>query len=222
MGEKGAVVSKQQLSDEFLDGFRACEETPKVEETAFCSETDVDAVWQVVVCLTEHDAEEDGEQCEGQNASLLDVVGDEEAALQRPIVLHLTLLTFMQLVGDGEKFGGQLRCARIFHSPSQLTVSKALVRSTKAAYRPMFCSLHFSCICLSTKIVSVVPLLDLNLHWLSCVFLCYRQDQPIQQDASQDFACNGEQSDASVVLTVLFFALVFVQRDTDCIPEVLP
>ena len=48
MSEKGAVVSKQQLSDEVLDGFRACEETPKVEETAFCSETDVDAVWQVL------------------------------------------------------------------------------------------------------------------------------------------------------------------------------
>ena len=56
MGEKGAVVSKQQLSDEFLDDFRACEETPKVEETAFCSETDVDAVWQVLFCLTEYDA----------------------------------------------------------------------------------------------------------------------------------------------------------------------
>ena len=44
MSEKGAVVSKQQLSDEFLDSFRAYEETPKVEETAVCSETDVDAV----------------------------------------------------------------------------------------------------------------------------------------------------------------------------------
>ena len=41
MGEMGAVVSKQQLSEEFLDGFRACEETPKVEETTLCSETDV-------------------------------------------------------------------------------------------------------------------------------------------------------------------------------------
>ena len=40
MGENGAVVSKQQLSDEFLNGFRACEETPKVTETAVCSETD--------------------------------------------------------------------------------------------------------------------------------------------------------------------------------------
>ena len=46
MGEKGAVVSKQQLSDEFLNGFYACKETPKAEETAVCSETDVDAVWQ--------------------------------------------------------------------------------------------------------------------------------------------------------------------------------
>ena len=103
MGEKGAVVSKQQLSDEFVDGFRACEETPKVEETAVYSETDVDSVWQVLFCLTEHDAEEDGEQCGGQNASLLDAVGDGEAAQQRSIVFHLTLLTFMELAEDGEK-----------------------------------------------------------------------------------------------------------------------
>ena len=39
MNEKSAIVSKQQLSD-----VRACKETPKVEETAVCSETDVDAV----------------------------------------------------------------------------------------------------------------------------------------------------------------------------------
>ena len=62
MGEKGAIVREQQLSDEILDGFRVCEETLKVEETAICSETDVDAAWQVVFCLTEHDAGEDGEQ----------------------------------------------------------------------------------------------------------------------------------------------------------------
>ena len=76
----------------------------KVEETAVCSETDVDALWQVLLSLVEHDAEEDGEQCGGQNASLLDAVGDGEAARQRPIVLHLTLLTFMELAEDGEKF----------------------------------------------------------------------------------------------------------------------
>ena len=86
-------------------GFRACEETPKVEETAVCSETDVDDVWQVLFCLTEHDGEEDGEQCVGQKASLLDSVGDGEGARQRPIVLHLTLLAFMELAEDGEKFG---------------------------------------------------------------------------------------------------------------------
>ena len=78
MGEKGAVVSKQQLSDEFLEGFRACEKTPKVEETAVCSETDVDAIWQVLRCLMEHDDEEDGEQGGGQDAPLLDAIGDGE------------------------------------------------------------------------------------------------------------------------------------------------
>ena len=80
MGEKGAVISKQQLSDEFLDGLRTCEETPKVEETAVSSKTDVEALRQVVFCLTEHDAEEDGEQCGGQDATLLDTIGDGEAA----------------------------------------------------------------------------------------------------------------------------------------------
>ena len=36
----------------------------------------------------------------------------------------------------------------------------------------MFRSLHFSCICLSTKIMPTVPLLDRNPHWLSGVFSC--------------------------------------------------
>ena len=44
MGEKDTIVSKQQLSNEFLNGFCACEEMPKVEEIAICSEIDVDAV----------------------------------------------------------------------------------------------------------------------------------------------------------------------------------
>ena len=48
MDEKGAVNNKQQLGDEFLDGFCACEETPGVEEIGVCSETNVDAVWQVL------------------------------------------------------------------------------------------------------------------------------------------------------------------------------
>ena len=152
MGEKGAIVSKQQVSDEFLDGFRA--------------------VWQIVFCLTEHDAEEDGEQCEGQNASLLDAVGDWEAARQRPIVLYLTLLTFMELSESGEKFGGTAKARQDF--PQSITADsiKALVRSTKAACRPIFCTLHFSCNCLSTNIMSVIPLLDLNPHWHSGVFSC--------------------------------------------------
>ena len=69
MSEKGAVISKQQLSDEFLYGFHACKEMLKVEETAVCLEMDVDAFWQVAFCLTKHDAEEDREQCRGPDAA---------------------------------------------------------------------------------------------------------------------------------------------------------
>ena len=107
MGEKGTVVSKQQLSDEFLSGLRACEEMPKVEETAVCSETDVDAVWQVLFCLAEHDAEEVGEQCGGQDVSPLDAVGDGETVRQRSIVLHLTFLTLWSWRRMVKKFWGQ-------------------------------------------------------------------------------------------------------------------
>ena len=51
MGEKGAAVSKQQLSDEFLYGFCACEEMLKVEETVVCLETAVNVISQVLFCL---------------------------------------------------------------------------------------------------------------------------------------------------------------------------
>ena len=67
--------SSSNSSSEFLDGFHACDEMPKVEETAICSETGVDATWQVLFCLMEHDAEEDGAQCGGWDA-----IEDAEAA----------------------------------------------------------------------------------------------------------------------------------------------
>ena len=39
---EGRCRQQTVLSYEFLSGFRACEGTPKVEQTAVCSETDVD------------------------------------------------------------------------------------------------------------------------------------------------------------------------------------
>ena len=80
---------------------------------------DVDAVWQVVFCLTKHDAEEDGEQCGGQNASLLDAIGDGDAARQRPFVRHLTLLTLMLLAEVGKKLWGTAKARQDF--PQSIT-----------------------------------------------------------------------------------------------------
>ena len=93
---------------------------PKVEGTAVCSETDVDAIWQVLFCLTEHDADGDGEQCGGQNAFLLDAVREGEAARQRPILLHLTLLADLHGAGGGdEKFWGTAKARQDF--PQSIT-----------------------------------------------------------------------------------------------------
>ena len=82
VGEKDTIVSKQQLGDEFLDGFCACEETLTVKQIGVSSLTDVDAVWPVLFCLKKHDAVEDGEQGRGQDASLLDATGDGKAIRQ--------------------------------------------------------------------------------------------------------------------------------------------
>ena len=60
-------ASISQLAFPFDERQLSRSETPKVEETAVCSETDVDDVWQVLFCLTEHDGEEDGEQYGGQD-----------------------------------------------------------------------------------------------------------------------------------------------------------
>ena len=56
----------------------------------------------------------DGKQWWGQNASLLDAVENGEAARQRPIVLHLTFLTFMELTEDVERFGGTTKARQDF------------------------------------------------------------------------------------------------------------
>ena len=77
VGKKGAVVSEQQLSVELLSCFvrtrrrRRLNTLPSVRKRM-----------QMPSWLTEHNVEEDGEQYWGQDASVLDAVGDGEAARQ--------------------------------------------------------------------------------------------------------------------------------------------
>ena len=86
VGEEDAIVSKQQLSDEFLDGFHAREETLRVEETALRMEMSSCrpsfASRGMMLKKMENNV--------GAGESLLDVVGDGEATRQRPIILCFT------------------------------------------------------------------------------------------------------------------------------------
>ena len=52
--------------------------------------------------------------------------------------------------------GGQPIFGRTLKRPSLLTRSNALVRSMKAIYKGICCSLHFSCNCRREKIMSIV------------------------------------------------------------------
>ena len=55
----------------------------------------------------------------GPERTLLVAVGDGEAVRQRPIVLNLTLLTFMELAEDEEKFWGTAKARQDF--PQSIT-----------------------------------------------------------------------------------------------------
>ena len=73
--------------------------------------------------------------------------------------------TFVEGYNYIQKLGGHPILWRRVKSPFLLTTSKAFVRSKKAMYNDRFCSRHFSCNCLSEKIMSVVDLPALKLHW---------------------------------------------------------
>ena len=106
----------------------------------------------------------------------------------------------MDLAEDGDKFGGTAKARQDFPQSIMADSIKCLGRVYES--------------CIQTRVLFSAFLLYLPQHedhvngpcvgpeptlafWR--VFLCYRRDKPIQEDASQNFACNGEQSDASVV-----------------------
>ena len=106
----------------------------------------------------------------------------------------------MELAEDGEKFGGTAKAHQDF--PQSITADG--IKGLRQVYE----------ICIETHVLFSAFLLYLPQHedhvygpsvgpeptfTLWRVFLCCRGDEPIQQDASQDFVCNGEQSDASEV-----------------------
>ena len=99
----------------------------------------------------------------------------------------------MELVEDGEKFGGTVKARQDF--PQSITADS--IKGLGQVYES----------CIWTHVLSYAFLLYLPRHedyiygpsvgpeptlasWR--VFLCYRRDEPIQQDANQDVACNGE------------------------------
>ena len=56
-----AVVCIQELERQLVINFRSCQQTPLVEDASVYSEADIDAISDVVLCLSDHDAEEKGE-----------------------------------------------------------------------------------------------------------------------------------------------------------------
>ena len=109
---------------------------------------------------------------------------------------------------------GRPNFAIIFQSLSRLTVSNALVRSTKVMKRSTFCSWHFYWCCLAVKIMSIVPLSFLNPYWLSgrspdysrCSFNLFNR---IQYDSSEDLPSYWQLRGASMIVTDLSIPFIY-------------
>ena len=128
-------------------------------------------------------------KCRGQNASLLDAVRDGEAVQQGPIVLHLTLLTFMKLAEDGEDGEKLWGTARSRQDSLQSIVADGIKGLGQVYAFFLYLPQH-----VYGPSIGPEPTLTFGR-----VFLCFRRNESLQHDASQDFACIGEQGNALVV-----------------------
>ena len=90
---------------------------------------------------------------------MLHATKDVEGVGSGTIVQNCSLHVIMKGLHDAEKVRRTTDVGQ--NLADLLTRSNALVRSMKRGFP---CSLHFSCSCLSEKIMSMVALFALNLH----------------------------------------------------------
>ena len=203
MGEERTIISEQQFCDELLYGFGVGEQPPKVEKTAVWVETDIDSVLDLLFCFPQHHAEEEREEGGCKHTALLYTVGNGETVRESTVLLHLTPLA-------------QPKRESIFHRPSLLAVSNALVRSMKATNSPMFCSWHFSWICRVRR----------SCLWFLCWLGSHTDFPGWSPQWWRGWVClarcgRAQEGNVAVIWAVRFLSLVFVQGDDDCVLEVL-
>ena len=90
------------------------------------------------------------------DAALFHATADFECLREAAIDLHCSLRVSMESLDHALQFGWATDLWRTLKRPSLLTRSNALVRSMKAMYKGICCSLHFSCNCRREKIMSIV------------------------------------------------------------------
>ena len=135
------------------------------KESAITSVADGDASIWGGECIKQHGSEH--KKRWSQCTALLDAIEVWEWVGTKPFsTMQVILLSWKDLMML-RSLSGQPSLRSMAHRPSRPTLSKALVRYTKRMHRFWFCSRHFSLICRTANIVSIVPLFLLKAHWLS-------------------------------------------------------
>ena len=169
MCSQGGIIREQHLPNENTPHLCLGTKTCKVEEISIGSGKEVYAIFRLVEGKRQQHREENAEECWGKHTSLFHSTLYWEWIWGGAIILNGSSHTFVEGCNYLQKLGGQPILWRRVKSPFLLTKSKAFVRSKKAMYNARFCSRHFSCNCLSEKIMSQPrcrPVTVCALHWV--------------------------------------------------------
>ena len=116
--------------------------------------------------------------------------------------------------GKLRNFVGQPITGRILKRASLLTRSKASVTSIKAMKRACCCSLHFSCSCLTEKVISTVERLDRKPHFLQAA-------KGDEVPHGKELASDPKERDAPIIVAVTAVTIVLVQGCDERISHLL-
>lgn len=115
-------------------------------------------------------------------------------------------------------FSGQPSFYNIFHKATLLTVSNAFDKSTRTWYKYILCSTHFSCNCLTEKIISVVLRPAHRHSWSTSLAICWSIRFNIIQHCgklSEIFEVKNRVKHEDI-LPYLLFAMVFYITFKNC------
>ena len=167
MCNKVSIIRIKKLPDKIVWGLWLCVKSPKIKNFPRGTKTNHHTKITIVKCK-QRTAERQIEKRVGAGMSpCFTPLSTDNCSDSWPLKLTWAFILRLSCLNWSTKLGGHPNLPKVFHGASRLTVSNALVRSTKTCYEGIRCSIHVSWGCLAVKIISTVPLPERKPHCAS-------------------------------------------------------